>query len=44
MTSSDVSIPSQAQAIADAIRQRRRFLTPGSGYQPGNARMFPNGN
>ncbi|MCP4737589.1 MAG: P-type conjugative transfer protein TrbJ, partial [Bosea sp.] len=21
--------------------QRRRFLTPGSGYQPGNARMFP---
>lgn len=26
MTKSDVSIPSQAQAIADAIRQRRRFL------------------
>ncbi|MGD9811823.1 MAG: P-type conjugative transfer protein TrbJ, partial [Sphingobium sp.] len=24
--------------------QRERFLTPGSGYQPGNARMFGNGN
>jgi P-type conjugative transfer protein TrbJ len=43
----------RAQALVDAERaaaaeqgreQRRRFLTPGSGYQPGNARMFPNGN
>ena len=24
--------------------QRERFLTPGTGYQPGNARMFNNGN
>ena len=24
--------------------QRRRFLTPGAGYQPGNARMYGNGN
>ena len=40
----------RARALADAERaaaaeqgreQRRRFLTPGSGYQPGNARMFP---
>ena len=32
-------------AAADQGReQRRRFLTPGTGYQPGNARMFPNGN
>ncbi|WP_406871975.1 P-type conjugative transfer protein TrbJ [Aminobacter sp. P9b] len=43
----------RAQALTDAERaaaaeqgreQRRRFLTPGSGYQPGNARMFNNGN
>lgn len=42
----------RAQALSDAERataaeqgreQRRRFLTPGSGYQPGNAQMF-NGN
>ena len=42
----------RAQALTDAERsaaaeqgreQRRRFLTPGSGYQPGNAKMF-NGN
>jgi len=40
----------RAQALTDAERaaaaeqgreQRRRFLTPGAGYQPGNARMFP---
>ncbi|MCX5512882.1 P-type conjugative transfer protein TrbJ [Kaistia algarum] len=40
----------RAQALNDAERaaaaeqgreQRRRFLTPGAGYQPGNARMFP---
>ncbi|MBT1155910.1 P-type conjugative transfer protein TrbJ [Aminobacter anthyllidis] len=43
----------RAQALTEAERtaaaeqgreQRRRFLTPGSGYQPGNARMFNNGN
>jgi len=43
----------RAQALTEAERaaaaeqgreQRRRFLTPGSGYQPGNARMFSNGN
>lgn len=46
-----VSANGRAQALADAERsaaaeqgreQRRRFLTPSSGYQPGNARMFPN--
>ena len=46
-----VSANGRAQALADAERaaaaeqgreQRRRFLTPGSGYQPGNVRMFPN--
>ena len=48
-----VAANGRAQALIDAERaaaaeqgreQRRRFLTPGSGYQPGNARMFPNGN
>ena len=48
-----VAANGRAQALSDAERaaaaeqgreQRRRFLTPGSGYQPGNARMFPNGN
>ena len=43
----------QAQQLADAERaaaaeqgreQRRRFLAPGAGYQPGNARMFNGGN
>ena len=43
----------RAQALSEAERaaaaeqgreQRRRFLTPGVGYQPGNARMFQNGN
>ncbi len=42
-----------AQALAEAERsaaaeqgreQRRRFLTPGVGYQPGNAQMFPGSN
>ncbi|MBR0664901.1 P-type conjugative transfer protein TrbJ [Roseomonas hellenica] len=46
-----VSANGRAQALADAERaaaaeqgreQRRRFLTPGSGYQAGNARMFSN--
>lgn len=45
-----VSANGRAQALAEAERsaaaeqgreQRRRFLTPGTGYQPGNARMFP---
>mgnify|MGYP001374546470 FL=1 len=49
-----VSANGRAQALSEAERaaaaeqgreQRRRFLTPGSGYQPGNARMFSgNGN
>jgi len=37
----------QAERTAAAEQgreQRRRFLTPGSGYQPGNAQMFPGGN
>ena len=32
-----------AAAAEQGREQRRRFLTPGSGYQPGNAQMF-NGN
>lgn len=48
-----VAANGRAQALTEAERtaaaeqgreQRRRFLTPGSGYQPGNARMFNNGN
>jgi len=48
-----VSANGRAQALAEAERsaaaeqgreQRRRFLTPGVGYQPGNAQMFPGGN
>lgn len=48
-----VAANGRAQALSDAERaaaaeqgreQRRRFLTPGVGYRPGNARMFPNGN
>lgn len=48
-----VAANGRAQALSEAERaaaaeqgreQRRRFLSPGSGYQPGNARMFPNGN
>jgi type IV secretion system protein TrbJ len=44
-----VAANGRAQALADAERataaeqgreQRRRFLTPGSSYQPGNAQMF----
>ena len=43
----------RAQALTDAERaaaaeqghvQRERFLTPGSGYQPGNAQMFNTSN
>lgn len=45
-----VAADGRARALADAERaaaaeqgreQRRRFLTPGAGYQPGNASMFP---
>jgi P-type conjugative transfer protein TrbJ len=48
-----VAANGRAQALSDAERaaaaeqgreQRRRFLTPGTGYQPGDARMFPGGN
>ncbi|WP_257541804.1 MULTISPECIES: P-type conjugative transfer protein TrbJ [unclassified Sphingobium] len=48
-----MSANGRAQALSEAERataaeqgrvQRERFLTPGSGYQPGNARMFGNGN
>lgn len=48
-----VAANGRAQSLSEAERaaaaeqgreQRRRFLTPGSGYEPGNARMFPNGN
>ena len=47
-----VAANGRAQALSEAERaaaaeqgreQRRRFLTPGAGYQPGNARMFSNG-
>lgn len=34
----------RSAAAEQGREQRRRFLTPGSGYQPGGARMFPNGN
>jgi P-type conjugative transfer protein TrbJ len=33
----------RAAAVGQGREQRRRFLTPGGGYQPGNAQMF-NGN
>lgn len=33
----------RAAAQEQAREQRRRFLEPGRGYQPGNAEMFPNG-
>ncbi len=45
-----VAADGRARALADAERAaaaeqgrelRRRFLTPGAGYQPGNASMFP---
>ncbi|SMH29573.1 P-type conjugative transfer protein TrbJ [Mesorhizobium australicum] len=34
----------QAAAAEQGREQRRRFLEPGSGYQPGNAQMFPGDN
>ena len=48
-----ISANGRAEALMEAERataaeqgriQRERFLTPGSGYQPGNAQMFNNGN
>lgn len=33
----------QAAAAAQGREQRRRFLTPGPGYQPGSAKMFNGG-
>jgi P-type conjugative transfer protein TrbJ len=48
-----VAAGGRARALAEAERaaaaeqgreQRRRFLTPGAGYQPGNASMFPGTN
>jgi hypothetical protein len=47
-TSPRSSPPTAGRRAVDAERgrgragseQRRRFLTPGNGYQPGNARMF----
>lgn len=32
----------RATATEQGREQRRRFLTPGAGYQTGNARMFSN--
>ncbi len=41
---SDALIEAERATAAEQGRiQRERFLTPGSGYQPGNARMFGNG-
>lgn len=34
----------QGAAAEQGLEQRRRFLTQGSGYQPGNAQMFYDGN
>ncbi len=48
-----ISANGRADALTEAERataaeqgriQRERFLTPGSGYQPGNVQMFNNGN
>lgn len=39
-----LSAAEQAAAAEQGREQRRRFLTPGSGYQPGSAQMFNNGN
>ena len=37
-------VPAMDRLWTDAPEQRRRFLTPGSGYTPGNAQMFKSGN
>ena len=34
------ALAERAAAAEQGREQRRRFLTPGSGYQPGNAQMF----
>ncbi|MBL8598919.1 MAG: P-type conjugative transfer protein TrbJ [Devosia sp.] len=39
-----LSAAEQAAAAEQGREQRRRFLEPGDGYQPGNARMFPGSN
>lgn len=39
-----LSSAEQAAAAEQGREQRRRFLTPGTGYQPGNTQMFNNGN
>lgn len=36
----DLRAAEDSTAAAQAAEQRRRFLTPHSGYQPGNAQMF----
>ena len=42
---SQALVEAERAAAADQGReQRRRFLTPGTGYQPGNARMFQSSN
>ncbi|MHB2166520.1 P-type conjugative transfer protein TrbJ [Alsobacter sp. R-9] len=42
--SSALTEAERAAAADQGREQRRRFLTPGSGYTPGNAQMFNNGN
>jgi P-type conjugative transfer protein TrbJ len=39
-----LSAAERAAAAEQGREQRRRFLTPGTGYQPGNAQMFNKGN
>jgi P-type conjugative transfer protein TrbJ len=39
-----LSAAEQAAAAEQGREQRRRFLEPGAGYQPGDAQMFPGGN
>ncbi|BCH27863.1 P-type conjugative transfer protein TrbJ [Mesorhizobium sp. L-8-3] len=39
-----LSAAEQAAAAKQGREQRRRFLEPGAGYQPGDARMFPGSN
>ena len=42
---SQALVEAEREAAAEQGReQRRRFLTPGSGYQPGNAKMFQSNN
>ena len=46
-TESQINTLTDAERAAAAEQgrvQRERFLTPGSGYQPGNAQMFNTGN